>query len=74
MSVSAVYVHKTRTDVYNHDGRMVYTYGKCHESVSGGGNTILIDASESQGCMIQITFDDEGNVINEMTLSGRQLY
>ena len=49
MSVSAVYVHKTRTDVYNHDGRMVYTYGKCHESVSGGGNTILIDASESQG-------------------------
>ena len=74
MAVSAVFVDKNRTDIFNHDGRMVYTYGKCHESASGGGNTVLIDASESQGCRIQLTFDDEGNLVNEFTLPGRQLY
>lgn len=71
MSVSAVYINECRTDVYNDQGTLIYQYGRRHEGASASGNTVLIDSSESEGCMVQIVFDDEGNAVRYTTLNPR---
>ena len=74
MSVIAVYRDKYCTDVYNSEGRNIFHYGGSHEGAYSSGNSVVIDVSESQGCMIQFSFDDDGNVINTTTLPGRRTY
>ena len=74
MAVCAVYENQNSTVVYNDRGAQIYHYGRRHDGSSASGNSVLIDASESDGFMELITFDDDGKYLRSVNLPPRRRY